>query len=138
MCLAAALCICTVFTHRIVYAHRPHDNISEVGISPAFSKDGTAFIIVHGSMVLKKTTNYGATWKQLNRGLDYVHRFTSIAVSPAFETDGMVFVSSGADGVYKSDDRGESWAKINDGIEHSDIRRVWISPNYSLLAILVC
>jgi photosystem II stability/assembly factor-like uncharacterized protein len=120
-----------LFCVNFAYAHRPHDDIRDVGISPAFSKDGTAFIIMHAGMVFKRTTNYGGTWNWLNKGLDYVHRFTSIAVSPAFETDGTVFVSSGADGVYKSDDSGDSWVKINQGIESSDIRRVWISPNYS-------
>jgi len=115
----------------VAYAHRPHDDIRDVDISPAFSRDGTAFIIMHADMVFKRTTNYGETWNWLNKGLDYIHRFTSIAVSPAFEADGTVFVSSGADGIYKSVDSGDSWVKINHGIENSDIQQVWISPNYS-------
>ena len=118
-----------------VYAHRPHDNITDVAISPSFHKDGAAFTIVlgvgsGGGMALKRTTDYGDSWKWLNKGLDNVHPYMCIVISPFFGIDGTVFVSTQGDGIYKSSDGGDSWTKANHGIVNLDIRRLVLSPNY--------
>ncbi len=135
--IAVFFCVCVVFTPLRTEAHRPHDDIRSIGISPEFSKDGTAFIIMHNSMVLKRTTNFGATWNWLNKGLDYVQRFTDVAVSPAFQADGTVFVGSGTDGIFKSVDRGNGWTKINKGIDGINIQRMWVSPHFATDNIIV-
>ena len=48
-----------LFFANLAFGHRPHDDIRDVGISPDFSRDGTAFIIFMNDMVLKRTTDYG-------------------------------------------------------------------------------
>lgn len=108
-------------------AHRPHDNIVDLAISPDFSNDGIAFaIVMHRTLFV--TRDYGNTWKTLNKGLDNVHPFTSVSVSPAFHKIGTIFVSSEGDGVYRSNDGGKNWFKVNSGIVDLDIQIVRLSP----------
>ena len=113
----------------IANAHRPHDNINDVAMSPDFGQDGTAFTIVMNG-TLKVTRTHGNSWETLSKGLDNVHAFTSISISPEFDKDGTVFVSSEGEGVYCSKDKGRSWRKSNKGIGDLDIRFVRISPYY--------
>ena len=113
-----------------ISAHRPHDDIRDVAMSPDFSKDGTAFIIFFNDMALKRTTDFGDSWKWMSNGLDYVYPLTSVSVSPNFEKDGTVFVSSQGDGVYISNDRGNTWIKRNKGLGSLEIRKIMISSNF--------
>jgi photosystem II stability/assembly factor-like uncharacterized protein len=73
----------------------------------------------------------GYSWKKLANGLDYDDQLTSLAVSPAFVEDRTVFVSSGGDGVYRSEDGGKSWEKMNSGLTDQNILSVHVSPRYA-------
>lgn len=123
-----SLAIIAWLTVTSVHAHRPHDNIMDVAISPAFDSDGTAFAIVSDSH-LRVTRDQGDSWQFLINGLDNVHFFSSLAVSPDFARDGAVLAASRGDGIYRSTDGGHSWHKANRGLEGLDIRKVAWSPN---------
>ncbi len=100
-------------------AHSPHDVIEVVEISPVFSKDQTIFISMLD--LLKKSTDGGHSWEKLVNGLDNRYPFSSIAISPLYEKNKTLYISSDGDGVYRSEDGGVSWNKANRGFENLNI-----------------
>lgn len=110
------------------FAHSPHDVIWGLGVSPAFKEDNTLFISVLDE--LKRSTDGGYRWKNLDNGLDNNYLVRFIAVSPSFSNDGTVFIGTKGDGIYRSQNKGDSWQKVNDGLDTLEIRFVGISPNF--------
>jgi photosystem II stability/assembly factor-like uncharacterized protein len=110
------------------FAHSPHDVIDNLELSPSYEKDQTIFIII--SDHLRKSTNGGYSWKELVNGLDHKHLLSSIAISPSFKSDQTVFVSSDGDGIYRSDDGGKTWEKVNRGLNSQNIGHVFISSTH--------
>ena len=89
-------------------AHSPHDTIDALALSPAYATDHTAFIAIADH--LRKSTDGGYSWKELINGMDHKHLLGSLAVSPSFEIDKTIWVSSRGDGIYRSQDGGDTWA----------------------------
>ena len=106
------------------FAHRPHDIISQIELSPTYDADQTLFIIVRRNLF--KSTDGGASWKRIVRNLDNNGYLSSLAIDP--QSKKTLFLSSLGDGIYKSQDEGESWAKINSGLENLTIGILSISP----------
>ena len=109
------------------FAHAPHDDISEVEISPNYDQDQTLFIIVRGKFL--NSEDGGQSWKRIVKGLDYKHRLSSLDISS--HSKETLFLSSLGDGIYKSQDEGASWFKVNQGLGSLNIDLVSISPNSS-------
>jgi photosystem II stability/assembly factor-like uncharacterized protein len=120
--------VISVFFFKIsdVYAHTPHDIIDVVELSPQYDQDNTLFIA--RSYQLKKSTDGGYGWKDLANGLDNLSNITSIAVSPSFLIDKTLFISTIRDGIYKSQDSGSSWIKVNGGLDNLSISLISVSP----------
>lgn len=116
-------------------AHSPHDVIGALDISPTYDQDYTLFIV--SSDHLLKSTDGGFGWKKLVNGLDNQFFPSSIAISPAFDVDQTVFVSSEGDGIYKSQDGGTLWNKINRGLDDLRIGLLAISPRYATNEIVL-
>ncbi len=110
------------------YSHSPHDVIDSLELSPHYEQDRTIFIII--SDHLRKSTNGGYSWKELVNGLDHKHLLSSIAISPSFESDRTLFVSSDGDGIFRSDDSGKTWEKVNRGLNSQNIGHVFISSTH--------
>lgn len=108
-------------------AHRPHDVIEQIALSPTYEQDQTLFIIVRGNLF--KSTDGGSSWKRTVRGLDNKNKLSSLAISP--QTKGTIFLSSTGDGIYKSKDEGLSWFKVNNGLRDLKIELLSISSNSS-------
>jgi len=117
-----------LLTFHPIMAHTPHDNIDDLVLSPNYDEDKTVFLINNDQLL--NSTDGGYFWKQLVRGLNNKHLLSSIAISPGFQADGTVFVSSFGDGIYKSVDRGQSWSKLKSGSSPVSIERLCISPGY--------
>ncbi len=92
-------------------AHTPQDAIDALHMSPDYENDSTVFVIVQNYLL--RSTNRGASFKQLVSGLDSQFVFSDISISPAFAQDGTLFVSTDGGGIYRSVDRGESWHRFN-------------------------
>ena len=122
---------------RSVVAHSPHDVIAALAISPVFDQDQALFIAT--SATLRKTSDGGYSWRVVENGLDNKSLFTDIAISPSYSADGTIFVSSEGDGIYKSENEGLSWSKVNSGLTDLNISMLEISPDYendqTLLAV---
>lgn len=92
-------------------------------ITPCPSIAGRLYAMIEvGSLLLSE--DGGQSWRALNglAGHD-LHRLVVHPSKPqvllaATGTDTGVYRSGGAEGVYRSEDGGESWANVNDGLEH--------------------
>lgn len=123
--LSIAFLFCDVTT---LCAHSPHDVIDVLELSPTYDRDKTLFVAMSGH--LRKSTDAGFSWKELVNGLDNAHRFASFAISPSFHADKTLFVSSYRDGIYRSQDGGASWMKVNNGLGTLSIDVLSISDVY--------
>jgi photosystem II stability/assembly factor-like uncharacterized protein len=102
------------FNVNAALAHRPHDVVSQVDISPTYAQDRTLFIVVRNNLF--KSNNGGDSWTRLVQGLDNHFDLTSLVIIPG--TQKTLLISSLGDGIYKSQDEGESWRKVNQGLDN--------------------
>ncbi len=126
------LLIFTVFFFNIeaALAHTPHDVIDEVEVSPNYGQDRTLFTLVRGNLL--KSTNGGQNWKRIVKGLDNKHKLNSLEISP--KSKKTLYLSSLGDGIYKSQDEGNSWFKVNKGLGTLDINLMAVYSDEVVLA----
>jgi len=113
------LCFVTLFN--VANAHYPHDVHEFITLSPFFSTDGTVFVSQKQGASIRPhvalvSRNKGITWRYNPAGMDNTSKFTSATVSPLYDTDNTVYMTSEGDGVYRSTDQGNSWTTINQGL----------------------
>ena len=105
-------------------AHRPHDVVTQVKLSPAYSQDQTVYALVRGNLF--KTVDGGDTWKRLVQGLDTLTPFSSLTIG----VEGRVLaMGTQGDGVYLSEDQGETWRRSSQGLDNLDIGLVYSLPS---------
>ena len=119
----------------VANSHSPHEVIDSLDISPSYQSDRTVFIIV--SDKLRKSTDGGGSWQSLINGLDNKGILMDVAVSPTFDQDNTIFVSSDGDGIYKSSDTGQSWLKVNSGLLNTKLDKLAIYSNYHAQKIVL-
>lgn len=112
------------FSAQKALAHRPHDVIEALEISPNYIKDKTLFIVVREKLL--KSIDGGASWNRIVRGIDNKHRLSALSISP--QNSQIIFASSLGDGVYKSENAGNSWVKVTNNLENLNIGLLWVSP----------
>lgn len=110
--------------HDRALAHRPHDVVSQVKLSPTYDQDQTLFILVRDNLF--KSTDGGFYWERLSHKIDNTADFSSLDIS--HQNPKTLLLSSPQDGIYKSVDSGQSWSAINQGINPLKISLVTISP----------
>jgi len=114
-------------------AHVPHDAVTDLVLSPAYSSDRTVFAIVRSNLL--RSTDGGKNWRLLTRGLESVP--TSLQVSPDFTRDGSLFAGSER-GVYRSRDSGVNWQACNRGLpKQRGIALLAISPRFAELPVVL-
>ncbi len=124
--------ICILFIQffsfpRAVLAHIPHDYVIQVKSSPIYAQDKTVFIIVRNNLF--RSIDGGDNWQRIVQGLDYKYSLSSLSISPDYARDKTVIVSSYGDGIYKSEDGGNSWFRVNNQLANLDINQVAFSPH---------
>ncbi|MEL6230545.1 MAG: YCF48-related protein [Cyanobacteria bacterium J06627_3] len=108
-----------------VLAHRPHDVVTQVKLSPSYSSDKTLYSLVRGNLF--KSTDAGNSWKRIVQGLDTLTPFSTLTIDQA---QGQVLaMGTYGDGIFRSDDQGESWQQANDGLHTLDIGVVYSLPS---------
>ncbi|MEM1240636.1 MAG: glycosyl hydrolase [Cyanobacteria bacterium P01_H01_bin.26] len=104
-------------------AHRPHDVVTQIKLSPSYSRDRTAYTLVRGN--LYKSMDGGDSWRRLVQGLDTLTPFSTLTVA-----QGQVLaLGTHGDGIFRSDSGGENWRRINNGLDTLDIGLVYMRPN---------
>ena len=56
-----------VVTEGVASAHTPHDPIADVVLSPDYARDHTMFVV--SDVRVLRSTNSGASWLEMTRGL---------------------------------------------------------------------
>jgi photosystem II stability/assembly factor-like uncharacterized protein len=115
------------------FAHRPHDVISQLEVSPDFQTDNTVYILVRNNFY--KSSDGGSSWTRLIQGLDYTGELSSLSLSPLNKN--ILYLASRSNGIYKSEDAGESWQKVNQGLETNFINFLEIAPSDPNIAAAV-
>ena len=106
-----------------VQAHRPHDVVTQIKLSPSYSRDQTAYTLVRGNLF--KSVDGGDSWGRIVQGLDTLTPFSPLTVG-----QGQVLaLGTQGDGIFRSDSGGENWQRINNGLDTLDIGLVYIRPN---------
>ncbi len=95
-----------------------------VAFSPAYASDQT--IYTSGTGGLYKSTNQGVSWTTLT-----AVSLTDVSLSPNFATDNMLFIVTAQKQIYKSVNRGQTWAPITPptGLT-SGLTLITVSPNF--------
>jgi photosystem II stability/assembly factor-like uncharacterized protein len=106
-------------------AHRPHDVIDFLQVSPSYDRDKTVFIVVRDKFL--RSIDGGSSWQTIARGIDNRYDFSSLTI--AKKDSKVLLLSTDGDGIYKSQDGGNSWNKTNNNLENLKIRTVVISPD---------
>jgi photosystem II stability/assembly factor-like uncharacterized protein len=105
--------------------------------SPNYAQDDMVLATIDGWP--GRSLDGGETWERLRGGLpefgDYKPA-VSLAFSPAFADDGRVFAGialneSHGEGVYCSQDRGDTWNACGDGLLDLRVYRVQVSPAFA-------
>ncbi len=98
-----------------------------VALTPCFASDHTVFAGVFGSVL--RSHDRGATWQvaELRSPPPVV---SCLAVSPAYERDGIAFAGTLQDGVFRSADRGTRWAAWNFGLIDLQVLCLALSPAF--------
>ncbi|MEM9807508.1 MAG: glycosyl hydrolase [Cyanobacteria bacterium P01_D01_bin.56] len=106
-------------------AHRPHDVVTQVKLSPAYGQDQTAYSLVRGNLF--KTVDGGQNWKRLVQGIDTLEPLLSLTIDQ--ENGQVLAMGTQGDGIYLSDDTGETWRQSNQGLDNLDIGLVYSLPS---------
>jgi photosystem II stability/assembly factor-like uncharacterized protein len=107
------------------YAHRPHDVVAAVQVSPTYSEDSTLYIIVRNNLF--RSENGGETWDRLSTGLDDQQFPASLAVAPA--NGKVLYTASPEAGIYQSLDGGNTWQPSNGDLTDIAINWVRVAPD---------
>lgn len=129
--MAAVFCLAIGFGHRPAMAHRPHDVVIAVELSPRYSQDQTGIIVVRNNLF--KTVDGGATWRRLVQGIDTPFPFSSLTQDDV--TGQTLLAGTQGAGIYRSTDGGESWTATNQGLDAEAIQWVELLPGQSDTAL---
>lgn len=112
----------------VVHAHSPHDVIDALEISPSFKDDQTLFIAISDRIYRSKDSGY--EWKELINGLDTKSLYTDIAIPSNFVENQTLFLATSGGGIFKGNDAGNSWVRINKGLGGFDVKKIKTHPQY--------
>ena len=108
------------------FGHTPHEQISDVAVSPSFATDHTVFTISDGRPL--RSTDGGKHWVEIERGLtgESVAQYAFSPVDPK-----IMYLSTRGSGVFRSDDAGLSWRRANSGASPAYTADIVVSQSSS-------
>jgi photosystem II stability/assembly factor-like uncharacterized protein len=96
-----------------------------IAFSPGYATDQTIFTAGNGG--LSESTNQGSSWTLLS-----ADALTDVALSPNFATDNTLFIVTTKKAIFKSKNRGQSWAPISPPTTlTSSLSMIAVSPNFA-------
>ena len=101
---------------------------SAVAVSPDFVRDRTVFAGGSGGVVC--SYDAGQTWHVITLPTP-PSIISCLAFSPTYADDGIAFLGTLEDGVYRSADRGQNWARWNFGLFDLRVLALAVSPDFS-------
>ncbi len=107
------------------YAHRPHDVVTQVALSPTYNQDSTLFILVRNGLF--RSRDGGDTWQRLSNGLDNQGNLAVLEISASDQQ--ILYTGANDDRIYRSTDGGDSWGITQQGLENQAVNWLQIAPN---------
>jgi photosystem II stability/assembly factor-like uncharacterized protein len=112
------------------------NTVASIQPSPNYAQDGTLLATINGR--LSRTTDRGQTWQRLRGGLPVLGAYeptVNAVFSPDYANDHRLFAGAylgdtHGEGVYCSEDGGDTWQTCSDGLYDLRVYRVVPSPNY--------
>lgn len=95
------------------------DRVDAVALAPSFGRGGLAFAGSSSGDGVYRSGDGGATWQPAG-SLPFAF-VQSLAVSPAFDSDGQVMAGTAGGGVIVSADGGTTWREANDGLHAAQV-----------------
>lgn len=108
-------------------------NVLALAVSPDYARDETLFAATD-SGVFRSTTG-GRAWREVDGGAEG-QRSTdfapvlSLALSPSYAQDGLVFAGTEEHGLFRSSDRGCTWTPVGSGVLSGAVNGIVLSPDY--------
>ncbi|MEA5534297.1 WD40/YVTN/BNR-like repeat-containing protein [Crocosphaera sp. XPORK-15E] len=110
-------------------------NIRDIVIKSGENNNPKIFVSTKDTGVFQ-SEDEGKTWTKISQGLTKDHQaddfkvphFYKLGISPFFSQDGVMFVG-GFNGLFKSQNRGENWQKL-ETLSAGTVVSLGISPNY--------
>jgi hypothetical protein len=119
-------------------AHAPHDDAKAIAISPNYQQDQTVFAVLQLSdlEVFARTRDGGATWEVY--GAPFVTEdVQEIEFSRNYAWDHIAFVATAKQGVWRTNDSGETWMAMNTGLSDLSVRTAVPSPGFGWNRVVV-
>ncbi len=104
--------------------------VETLAVSPSYNQGGLIWAGTRGNGVFRLDVGTASRWEQGSRGLSAL-RISSLGVSPLLGMERFVLASAINGGVFRSDDSGQSWSTMNQGLPRLDrsIRSLAISSD---------
>ncbi|MGK7907286.1 MAG: WD40/YVTN/BNR-like repeat-containing protein [Synechococcus sp.] len=115
------------------FAHAPHDDIQLLEVSANYSNDKTLFVSVRENLL--RSSDGGENFRRVVNGLDYTRGLNDLESSEANEST--FYLATSGNGIFKSEDKGNSWFRVNSGLENLDIYKLAVSPTDSDFVLAV-
>ncbi|MEB3342485.1 YCF48-related protein [Okeania sp.] len=116
----------------ISVAHRPHDVVTHIELSPNYQQDQTVLIVVRNN--LYRSSDGGISWQRITQGLDY-SSFSITDLEFSRQNDGLAFLGTEGDGIYRSSDKGLTWQNTSEGLDELVIDYISVSPTSSKIVL---
>jgi photosystem II stability/assembly factor-like uncharacterized protein len=108
-----------------------------MAISTDFDQDETLFVGTETGVF--RSTNGGRAWREVDFPTEFAP-VLSLALSPNYASDGILFAGTESYGLFRSDDRGHTWARLGKDALSDAVNAVVLSPEFpakpDLLAML--
>lgn len=98
-----------------------------MAMSPNFAHDETLFA---GTLSgLFRSTNGSRAWREVDFPIDLAP-VLCLAPSPQYPTDGVLFAGSESNGLFSSNDRGRTWARLEDDALTGAVNGIILAPQF--------
>ncbi|MGI9265306.1 MAG: WD40/YVTN/BNR-like repeat-containing protein, partial [Gammaproteobacteria bacterium] len=106
---------------------------STIELSPAYARDGTAFVATSGDG-LYRSTDYGESWVRSVAGFDSLD-INSLSVSSNYESDKRLLAAAATGGAWRSVDGGNQWSMVlSESVAITDFAELPDSSGMSIIA----
>lgn len=102
-------------------------NVLALAVSPNFTRDETLFVGTDSGIY--RSTNGGRAWREVEFAMEYAP-VLSLALSPGYAVDGILFAGTEEHGLFKSDDRGQSWTRVAETTIARAVNAILLSPHF--------